>query len=83
MDSSRKECAMVRQVKRAKSPRLGRQDRWPSDYGVRDAEQNASKRGAGHPHAGGSASAKREGRDKSDRGSAVPAAAPSGDRQKR
>jgi hypothetical protein len=34
---------MVRQVKRAKSPKLGKQDRWPSDYGVRDRERDGSE----------------------------------------
>ena len=69
---------MVRQVKRAKSPRLGRQDRWPSDYGVRDAELNVTKRGAENQYGGWGLGAKREGREgrgKGERGSQ--AAAPS------
>jgi DNA invertase Pin-like site-specific DNA recombinase len=34
---------MVKQSKRSKSPKLGGQDRWPSDYGVRDRERDPSQ----------------------------------------
>jgi hypothetical protein len=34
---------MVRKQKRAKVPKLGKQDRWPSDYGVRDSEPEATE----------------------------------------
>ena len=33
---------MVKGQKRTKAPKLGRGDRWPSDYGVRDAERAAT-----------------------------------------
>ncbi len=33
---------MVRKQKRAKVPKLGKQDRWPSDYGVRDTAPEAT-----------------------------------------
>jgi hypothetical protein len=35
---------MVKARKRSKSPKLGRQDRWPSDYGIRDRERNSSEK---------------------------------------
>jgi hypothetical protein len=39
---TRKEHDMVRKQKGAKAPQLGKQDRWPSDYGVRDSEREAT-----------------------------------------
>jgi hypothetical protein len=39
-----KEHDMVKKQKGAKAPQLGKQDRWPSDYGVRDSEREATKR---------------------------------------
>jgi hypothetical protein len=36
---------MVRGQKRSKAPKLGKKDRWPSDYGVRDAEREGSEDG--------------------------------------
>jgi|RhiMethySRZTD1v2_1073278.scaffolds.fasta_scaffold1665687_1 hypothetical protein len=37
---------MVTAQKRSKAPKLGKQDRWPSDYGVRDAEHKRTDDGA-------------------------------------
>jgi len=39
---TRKEHDMKNQ-KRTKAPKLGKQDRWPSDYGVRDREREPSE----------------------------------------
>lgn len=33
---------MVKKQKGAQAPQLGKQDRWPSDYGVRDSEREAT-----------------------------------------
>ena len=38
-----KEHDMAKAQKRSKTPKLGRKDRWPSDYGVRDAEREGTE----------------------------------------
>jgi hypothetical protein len=47
---------MVKATKRPRGAKLGKQDRWPSDYGVRDAERQGSQReGTAPKHAQGAA----------------------------
>jgi hypothetical protein len=77
---------MVKKTKRSKSPRLGRQDRWPSDYGVRDRERDASQEQAAKQDGSwvpGEKGQGREGRSKGYGGSAGEGTGPSGpDRKK-
>jgi hypothetical protein len=77
---------MVKERRRSRSPKLGRQDRWPSDYGVRDAERETSKdqaAGQDGSWAPGDKGQGREGRSKGYGGSAGQGTGPSGpDRKK-
>jgi hypothetical protein len=77
---------MVKKTKRSKSPKLGRQDRWPSDYGVRDRERDAAQDQAAKRDgswAPGDKGQGREGRSKGYGGSAGEGTGASGpDRKK-
>jgi hypothetical protein len=77
---------MVKARKHGKSPKLGRQDRWPSDYGVRDRQRDTSEERATKQDgswAPGEKGQGREGRSKGYGGSAGEGTGPSGPARKK
>jgi len=53
---------MVKKTRPAKAAKLGKQDRWPSDYGVRDAERQRAQGEGTAPKLGGGPAEKGPGR---------------------
>jgi hypothetical protein len=62
--------AVRKQSRLTDTPKLGRKDRYPSDYGVRDAEEAKAKKSKNRSWSHGDKGQGREGRSKGYGGSA-------------